>query len=73
MKNKNIGIEYDSYGLTGRNTLNLNKSLKNFGNLEDKSELISTLNLADGTFNLINQVPMHFTINRRPIGNNHFF
>ena len=27
----------------------------------DKSELISTLNLADGTFNLINQVPMHFT------------
>ncbi len=27
----------------------------------DKTELISTLNLADGTFNLINQVPMHFT------------
>ena len=27
----------------------------------DKSELISTLNLADGSFNLINQVPMHFT------------
>ena len=27
----------------------------------DKSELISTLNLADGAFNLINQVPMHFT------------
>lgn len=26
----------------------------------DKSELISTLNLADGAFNLINQVPMHF-------------
>ena len=38
---KNIGIEYDSYGLTGRNTINLNNSLKNFGVLKDKSELIS--------------------------------
>ena len=43
LKGKNIGIEYDSYGLTGRNTLKLNKSLKDFGNLEDKSELISYL------------------------------
>ena len=43
LKGKNIGIEYDSYGLTGRNALKLNKSLKDFGNLEDKSELISNL------------------------------
>jgi len=43
LKGKNIGIEYDSYGLTGRNTLKLNKSLSNFGNLKDKSELISYL------------------------------
>jgi len=43
LKGKNIGIEYDSYGLTGRNTLKLNDSLKDFGNLEDKSELISYL------------------------------
>jgi len=43
LKGKNIGIEYDSYGLTGRNTLKLNESLKDFGNLEDKSELISFL------------------------------
>ncbi len=43
LKGKNIGIEYDSYGLTGRNTLKLNKSLKDFGKLEDKSELISYL------------------------------
>jgi len=43
LKGKNIGIEYDSYGLTGRNTLKLNNSLKDFGNLEDKSELISYL------------------------------
>ena len=43
LKGKNIGIEYDSYGLTGKNTLKLNNSLMNFGNLEDKSELISNL------------------------------
>ena len=43
LKGKNIGIEYDSYGLTGRNALKLNNSLKDFGNLEDKSELISYL------------------------------
>jgi len=43
LNGKNIGIEYDSYGLTGRNTLKLNNSLKDFGNLEDKSELISYL------------------------------
>ena len=43
LNGKNIGIEYDSYGLTGRNTLKLNNSLKDFGNLNDKSELISHL------------------------------
>ncbi len=43
LNGKNIGIEYDSYGLTGRNTMNLNNSLKNFGPLKDKSELISNL------------------------------
>ena len=43
LKGKNIGIEYDSYGLTGKNTLKLNNSLMDFGNLEDKSELISNL------------------------------
>jgi len=43
LKGKNIGIEYDSYGLTGRNTIKLNESLKNFANLKDKSELISNL------------------------------
>ena len=43
LKGKNIGIEYDSYGLTGRNALMLNSSLKDFCNLLDKSELISCL------------------------------
>ena len=41
LKGKNIGIEYDSYGLTGRNTIKLNESLKNFANLKDKSELVA--------------------------------
>ena len=43
LNGKNIGIEYDSYGLTGRNTLKLNNSLKGFVNLQDKSELVSNL------------------------------
>ena len=43
LKGKNIGVEYDSYGLTGRNTIKLNASLKDFANLKDKSELISYL------------------------------
>ena len=43
LKNKNIGIEYEAYGLTGRNAINLNKSLENFCSLDDKSELITKL------------------------------
>ena len=30
LANKNLGVEYESYGLTGRNALQLNKSLENF-------------------------------------------
>jgi len=47
---------------TERKTLAKNATIliKGFSEV-DKSELISTLNLADGTFNLINQVPMHLT------------
>ncbi len=43
LKGKNIGIEYESYGLTGRNALKLNKSLENYCSFEDKSELITKL------------------------------
>jgi len=43
LKGKNLGIEYDSYGLTGRNTLKLNKSLDNYCSIQDKSELITKL------------------------------
>ena len=43
LKGKNIGIEYEAYGLTGRNAIRLNKSLENYCSLEDKSELITKL------------------------------
>ena len=43
LKGKKLGVEYEAYGLTGRNTLKLNKSLENYCSIEDKSELISKL------------------------------
>ena len=41
LKNKKMGIEYEAYGMTGRNALRLNKSLENYCDLEDHSELIT--------------------------------
>ena len=41
LENKNIGIEYDAYGLTGKNTILLNKTLHNFAKLHDESLLIT--------------------------------
>ena len=41
LKNKKIGIEYEAYGMTGRNALRLNKSLENYCDLDDHSELIT--------------------------------
>ena len=43
LKNKKIGVEYEAYGMTGRNALRLNKSLENFCEFEDQSELITKL------------------------------
>ena len=43
LKGKKIGIEYEAYGMTGRNALRLNKSLENYCNIEDESELITKL------------------------------
>ena len=43
LKGKKLGIEYEAYGLTGRNALRLNKSLENYCSLEDKSDLITKL------------------------------
>jgi Xaa-Pro dipeptidase len=41
LKGKKIGVEYEAYGLTGRNALRLNKSLENYCTIEDQSELIT--------------------------------
>ncbi len=43
LKGKKLGVEYESYGLTGRNALRLNKSLENYCILEDKSDLVTKL------------------------------
>ena len=43
LKGKKIGVEYEAYGLTGRNALRLNKSLENYCEVEDQSELITKL------------------------------
>ncbi len=43
LKGKKIGIEYEAYGMTGRNALKLNKSLENYCKIEDQSELITKL------------------------------
>ena len=43
LKNKKIGIEYEAYGMTGRNALRINKSLENFCEFNDQSELITKL------------------------------
>jgi Xaa-Pro dipeptidase len=41
LENKNLGVEYETYGLTGKNAMMLNYSLKNFAKLRDESFLIS--------------------------------
>jgi Xaa-Pro dipeptidase len=41
LKGKKIGIEYEAYGMTGRNALRLNQSLENYCDAEDHSELIT--------------------------------
>tara|TARA_B100001564_G_scaffold320840_1_gene299067 strand:+ start:654 stop:1805 length:1152 start_codon:yes stop_codon:yes gene_type:complete len=43
LKGKNLGVEYEAYGLTGRNALRLNKSLEHYCKIEDKSDLITNL------------------------------
>ena len=41
LKGKKIGVEYEAYGMTGRNALRLNKSFESYCELEDHSELIT--------------------------------
>ena len=45
LENKTLGVEYEAYGLTGRNSIKLNNSLNGSYKLKDKSELISKLRL----------------------------
>ena len=53
LKNKNIGIEYEAYGMTGRNALRLNKSLENYCKVEDQSELITKLRVIKSSEELV--------------------
>ena len=41
LKGKKVGVEYEAYGMTGRNALRLNKSMENYCKVEDHSELIT--------------------------------
>ncbi len=43
LRGKKLGIEYEAYGMTGRNALRLNRSLENYCSVEDQSELITKL------------------------------
>ena len=45
LEKSNLGVEYDTYGLTGKNAIELNNTLKNFLKLHDKSQLVSKLRL----------------------------
>jgi Xaa-Pro dipeptidase len=40
---KKLGVEYEAYGLTGRNALRLNAALDGFCQLDDASDLVSRL------------------------------
>ena len=53
LKDKNIGIEYEAYGMTGRNALRLNKSLENYCSVEDQSELITKLRVIKSNEELV--------------------
>jgi Xaa-Pro dipeptidase len=45
LHNKWLGVEYEAYGLTGRNAMRLNDALEDFCKLEDASDLVSRLRL----------------------------
>ena len=49
LEKSSLCVEYESYGLTGRNAIKLNDSLKNFAKLCDKSELVSKLRMIKST------------------------
>ena len=53
LKKSNLGVEYESYGLTGRNAMKLNNSLSDFAILNDKSELVSYLRAIKSTAEIV--------------------
>ena len=53
LEKSNLGVEYESYGLTGRNAIRLNGSLKNFATLHDKSELVSYFRVVKSSTEII--------------------
>ena len=53
LKGKKIGVEYEAYGLTGRNALRLNKALDGYCNIEDQSELITKLRVIKSSEEII--------------------
>ena len=52
LENKNLGVEYESYGLTGKNAMMLNNALNNFAKLHDESFLISKLRLIKSEYEI---------------------
>jgi len=53
LEKSNLGVEYEAYGLTGRNAIRLNNSLKNFVTLHDKSELVSCLRIVKSSAEIV--------------------
>jgi len=53
LKGKKVGVEYEAYGLTGRNALRLNKSLENYCTIEDQSELITKIRVVKSSEEIV--------------------
>ena len=53
LEKTNLGVEYEAYGLTGRNTIRLNNSLNNFATLHDESELISNFRVVKSAAEIV--------------------
>tara|TARA_B100000401_G_scaffold435572_1_gene377519 strand:- start:124 stop:1275 length:1152 start_codon:yes stop_codon:yes gene_type:complete len=53
LEGKKLGVEYEAYGLTGRNALSLNKSLENYCSIEDKSDLITKLRVVKSSEEIV--------------------
>ena len=53
IKGKKVGVEYEAYGMTGRNALKLNKSLENYCEVVDHSELVTKHRVIKSTEEII--------------------